>query len=60
MVALGLAQSKREAREFIEAGAISFGAETVTSPVSLVTEALIGTGTIVKRGKKIRLFVTLQ
>ncbi len=60
VVALGLAQSKREAREFIEAGAISFGAETVTSPVSLVTEALIGTGTIVKRGKKIRLFVTLQ
>ncbi len=60
LVAAGLAVSKREAREFIVAGAIIVGTEVVTDPTTKISSTTIsGAGTIIKRGKKQRVFVTL-
>lgn len=49
LVGSGLAKSKREAREFIESGAVSFGGEKVTE---VEVAASVNGPTILKRGKR--------
>ena len=54
LVNMGVAKSKREAREFIEAGAISINGEKITDiEKTIKTEMFIeNTYIIVRRGKK--------
>jgi tyrosyl-tRNA synthetase len=60
LVQINLASSKREAREFILGGAVMVGSALVVDTESTVTRAQIGSGTIIRRGKKQRVFVALQ
>ena len=54
VVNMGIAKSKREAREFIEAGAISINGEKVTDIGKIIDESnfIEKTYIVVKRGKK--------
>lgn len=54
-----LAQSKREARTFLEDGAVAIGDVVITSPEHIVTSAEFGELLILRRGKKNRVFVEL-
>mgnify|MGYP000116296390 CR=1 FL=1 len=51
---MGIAKSKREAREFIEAGAISINGEKVTDLEKAIDKEMFieSTYIVVKRGKK--------
>ena len=51
---MGIAKSKREAREFIEAGAISINGEKVTDLEKVIDKEMFieSTYIVVKRGKK--------
>ena len=51
---MGIAKSKREAREFIEAGAISINGEKVTDLETTINKDMFieNTYIVVKRGKK--------
>ena len=51
---MGIAKSKREAREFIEAGAISINGEKVTDLETTINKDMFieNTSIVVKRGKK--------
>ena len=53
IVKTSLAQSKREAREFLESGAISVNGKTVSEGYLLSNEAFDKKANIIKRGKKI-------
>lgn len=54
IINLGIAKSKREAREFIEAGAISINGEKVTNIETIIDKTMFieNTYIIVRRGKK--------
>ncbi len=56
----GLASSKREAREFLSAGAIAINETTFTNESEEVTESRFGRLAILRRGKKQRVFITLN
>jgi tyrosyl-tRNA synthetase len=60
LVQTGLASSKREAREFIEGGAVAINDTVVTTFDTAVTTSLWGTLAIVRRGKKNRAFIEIQ
>ena len=54
VITLGIAKSKREAREFIEAGAISINGEKVTNIETIIDKTMFieNTYIVVRRGKK--------
>ena len=54
IINLGIAKSKREAREFIEAGAISINGEKVTNIETIIDKTMFieNTYIVVRRGKK--------
>ncbi len=53
LVASGLAQSKREAREFVEGGAVTINGEKVTDASTVLESThFVGGLSLVKRGKK--------
>ena len=54
------ATSKREAREFIEAGAISINDRAVTDVDAVVKAGEWGTLAILRRGKKLRAFIAIS
>ena len=53
-ITLGIAKSKREAREFIEAGAISINGEKITNIETVIDKSMFieNTYIVVRRGKK--------
>ncbi len=55
-----LATSKREARTFIESGAISVGAVVVTDVDGLLTTEAQGTLCLIRRGKKNRVIIRIN
>lgn len=54
VITLGIAKSKREAREFIEAGAISINGEKITNIETVIDKSMFieNTYIVVRRGKK--------
>lgn len=62
LVEIGLAQSKRQAREFVVAGSISIAGEKITDVEHVITnaQAIGGKYMMVKRGKKKFAFVRLN
>ena len=54
LVKVGAASSKREAREFIQSGAVSINGEKVTDVTTTITDEMFidDTYIIIKRGKK--------
>jgi tyrosyl-tRNA synthetase len=55
-----LASSKREAREFIESGAVGINETTITDVAAVVTKDTWGPLAILRRGKKNRAFVEVK
>jgi tyrosyl-tRNA synthetase len=52
LIEVGLASSKREAREFVESGAVSVQGEKVSDPSYMLESAVVGALVHLKRGKK--------
>ena len=60
LVSAGLASSKREARTFIESGAVQLGGTKVTDVTTTLEAATHGTLCLLKRGKKQLALVEIQ
>ena len=55
-----LAQSNREARTFIESEAVAINDSVITDPKINITSEKFGSLAIVRRGKKLRAFITIK
>lgn len=60
LVEAGLASSKREARTFIEGGAISINGEKIEDAACVLTSEMFGPVLLIKRGKKQLSLIALQ
>jgi tyrosyl-tRNA synthetase len=60
LVGVGLATSKREARTFVESGAVAIGDKTITLVDEIISKDIFGDFFILKRGKKIRTLVRVK
>ena len=60
LIAAELASSKREAREFIESGAVGIDDQTITDSMAMVTNTEWGALSILRRGKKARAFIEIN
>ena len=60
LITAELATSKREAREFIESGAIGINDQIITDSMAMITNAEWGALAILRRGKKNRAFIEIS